>query len=146
MARTDDALWRGLYARYPALHDFLHQGQGIAISPRQEAGGKGMTPDEFQQVVEALDVAIGRRMEQVYATVEELRGDVATAVQQVADTARVLYDNDTAIMGEMARVRGDEPTQFTEQVAGSWRRFVIAEAKALGLKIVVPKGEVAGDG
>lgn len=112
-----------------------------------------MTPDEFQQVVDALDVAIGRRMEEVYATIEELRGEVARlqtstadAVEQFVATAQVLHDNDTAIMGEMSRVKGEEPTQFTEQVAGAWRRFVMAEAKELGLRVVVPKGEVAGDG
>lgn len=98
-----------------------------------------MSPDEIAQVAEVIDIAIAQRMEQVYGVIEELRQQVSDAVESVNATAQVLHDNDTALMAKMMADQGNVPAEFTVFAAEAWQRFVVAEAKELGLRIVVPK-------
>lgn len=98
-----------------------------------------MTPDEIAQVADAVEEIVGRRMEEVYAVVEDLRQQVADAVQSVNATAQVLHDNDTALMARLMKDEGSAPAEFIETAAEGWRRFVEGEAKRLGVKIMVAK-------
>lgn len=98
-----------------------------------------MTPDDLAQVADAVDRVIGQRMEQVYGTIEELRQEVADAVTAFNQTANVLNENDIAVMAQMAKAEGDEVAGFMERANDSWRRFIIGEAKQLGIKIMVDK-------
>lgn len=100
-----------------------------------------MTPDEITQIADAVEEIVGRRMEEVYATIEELRQGVADAVVSVNATAQVLHDNDTAIMARLMQDEGSAPAEFIETAAEGWRRFVVGEAKRLGVKIMVAKGD-----
>lgn len=96
-----------------------------------------MTPDEVQVIANL----IGERMEQVYGEIEVLKGAVREAVEMLQQTAQVLHDNDVAIMGQLSIARGDQVAKFVGGVSDSWERFIKVEAEALGLKIMVPKGE-----
>lgn len=102
-----------------------------------------MTSDEMRAVVAAVEEVMARRLEEVYGTIEGLRQDVADAVQQVRDTAQVLVDNDTALMGQVMARDGDEVAGFVARVGDSWARFIRAEAEVLGWRVVVPKAEGA---
>lgn len=103
-----------------------------------------MTGDEIEAIADVVqqtvDRIIAQRMEEVYGNIETMRQEVRDAVEQIRDTAQVLHDNDVTVMAELARVRGDGGREYVEQVAESWRRFVVHEAEQLGFRVMVPKG------
>lgn len=93
----------------------------------------------LKDISPALKEVIGERMEEVYAVIEDLRQDVATAVEQVRDTAQVLHDNDVALMARLQQAEGDPVAGFAARVNESWERFIRGECEQMGWRIVVPK-------
>lgn len=102
-------------------------------------GVSGMTNDEMQAVIEAVNEVMGRRMEEVYGEIEALKQAVQDAVQGITATAQVLHDNDTALMAKLMQNEGSVAGEVVERAADAWRDFVVAEGKKLGLRLVVAK-------
>lgn len=101
-----------------------------------------LTPDDLEVIASAVDEVLGRRLEQVYADLEGLQEQLGEAVSGFNATAQVLHDNDTVVMAEMARVRGDGAGEYATNVVESWRRFIVHEAEELGMRVLpamVPK-------
>lgn len=96
-----------------------------------------MTPEDIVEVlVPVIERTMVRRLEDVYGTIEQLRGEF----QQ---TINIMDGNDRAIIAEIQRLRGSGGEQVAEvltRAAESWDRFVRAEAENLGLKVLTPKG------
>ena len=98
-----------------------------------------MDQSEVTEVVDALvpviEGAIARRMEEVYGVLEELR-------EQFQATVAVLDGNDHAIITEVQRLRGSGGEQVAETItkaAEAWERFVVTEARHIGLQVIRPK-------
>lgn len=98
-----------------------------------------MTPEQVvDALVPVIERAIGRRMEEVYGTLEQLR-------EEFQQTINVMDGNDQAIVAALQEIRGKisgEGYQVAEVLAKageSWERFVRAEAEKLGLKVITPK-------
>lgn len=102
-----------------------------------EEGMTDMTPEDIVEVlVPVIERTMVRRLEDVYGTIEQLRGEF----QQ---TINIMDGNDRAIIAEIQRLRGSGGEQVAEvltRAAESWDRFVRAEAENLGLKVLTPKG------
>ncbi len=97
-----------------------------------------LTPEQIVNVLTpVVEAEIGRRLEEVYSVIEDLR-------QQMIATVGVLEGNDQAIIAEIQRLRGSGGELVAEvlsRAGESWQRFVMAEAQHLGLKLIVPKGD-----
>ena len=98
-----------------------------------------MDQTEVTEVVDALipviEGAIARRMEEVYGVLEELR-------EQFQATVTVLDGNDHIIIAEVQRLResgGEQVAETVAKAAEAWERFVVAEAKHIGLQVIRPK-------
>ncbi len=95
-----------------------------------------LTPEQIvDRLTPVIEAAIARRMEEVYAVLEDLRS-------QMQSTVQVLDGNDQALVAEIQRLRGSGGEQVAEvlaNAAGAWERWVRAEAANLGLKVIVPK-------
>lgn len=98
-----------------------------------------MTPEEVQAVADVVEIAIGRRMEEVYGELEAVKEQVREAIEHVRATAEVLHDNDTALMAHLQAGSGGEAAGLVIQVSESWERFLKSEMARLGWKVQVPK-------
>ncbi len=96
---------------------------------------------DFQAIVAACDEAMGRRLEEVYLAIENLRGEMQA-------TVGVLDGNDRALIGELQRYKQVPAAVVLAEAAESWERFVRSEAGHLGLKVLVAKTtkKAGGDG
>lgn len=79
--------------------------------------------DTAFQVVERV---IAERMEQVYAVMEEIRG-------QMQATVGVLSGNDDALLAELRKVQHATPAEVLTMAGESWERFIRGEAQRIGL-------------
>lgn len=98
-----------------------------------------MSDISAEQIVDTLvpviERAIGRRMEEVYGAIEQLR-------EEFQQSVTVLDGNDHALVAEIQRLRGSGGEQVAEvlaQAGEAWERFVRGEAEKLGLKVITPK-------
>jgi hypothetical protein len=95
-----------------------------------EASDMEIIVDAVHQVVERV---VGERMQQVYEVIEELRDGFTNTVE-------VLGGNDDALLGEIRKVMHATPAEVLGMAGESWSRYITAEAKYIGLKVIEPKG------
>lgn len=84
--------------------------------------------EDLRMIVEALAPIIE-------AQIEQLRGEMQATVE-------VLDGNDLALVGELQKVKGMTAAEVLTEAGESWERFIVGEAKHLGLRIVKEKNRV----
>lgn len=87
-----------------------------------------MNEQEMEQVITAIDMVMGRRMEEVYGELEKLRGEFQTTINVM----------DQSIMAIISRMQETTPenvgvAEFMESAGAAWERFIRREAEILGL-------------
>lgn len=87
---------------------------------------------DLEAIVGAVNEIIGRRLEEVYGAIEQMR-------EEFTQTVTVLDGNDTALLGEIRKMSGMTPAEVLKEAGESWERYVKGEAANLGLRIVAPK-------
>lgn len=99
-----------------------------------------MTPEGLVDILApVVEQAIAERLEAVYLAIEVMR-------EEFQQTISVMDGNDHAIVGELQRIKTVTPAKVLEEAGEAWERFVIGEAKALGLRVVRPKAGAEGAG
>lgn len=93
-----------------------------------------MDQDDFTKIIAAVDEVMGRRLEDVYGAIEQLRAEFSA-------TIGVMDDNDNVILGEVKRLTGAGAGEVAREAVDAWERFIRNEAKVLGLRVIAPKGE-----
>lgn len=96
-----------------------------------------MTPEDIvDTLVPVIERLIGRKSEDIYLAMEQLR-------EEFQQSVTVLDGNDHALVAEIQRLRGSGGEQVAEvltRAAEAWEAFVRMEAEKLGLKVLVAKG------
>ena len=71
-----------------------------------------------------VNQVLAARLEEVYAVLEEIRG-------QFQHSITTLDATDHALLAEIRRVQGASPAELVDAVNEGWERFVMAEHKRL---------------
>ena len=87
---------------------------------------------DVEAIIGAVDEVVGRRLEQVYASIEQLR-------EEFYATTQVLDGNDHAVVAEVQRMKQEGPAVLLATVEESWSHYIKGEAERLGMKVMVPK-------
>lgn len=105
---------------------------------KHEVEGTGEVNPSARAVVDVLYPIIEREFASVRTEIDQLR-------QEIYDTVQVLQGNDTALVGELQKVKGSTVAEVLQEAGESWARFVKGEAENLGMRVVVAK-KGTGDG
>lgn len=88
--------------------------------------------EDVETIIGAVDEVMGKRLEQVYASIEQLR-------EEFYATTQVLDGNDHAVVAEVQRMKQEGPAVLLATVEESWTHYIKGEAERLGMKVMVPK-------
>lgn len=91
-----------------------------------------LTEEEFRQIIAGVDVAMGKRLEEVYGAIEQLR-------EEFQATINVIDGSIMSIIGWLQEREDPEVKEFSDGFQGAWDRLVKMEAERLGLIIDATK-------
>lgn len=92
--------------------------------------------EDVATIIEVVEEIMGRRLEAVFGAIEQLR-------EEIQQTVTTLNGNDLAVIGALQHMKladGGQVAAVLERAGESWQRFLVNEAKEIGLKVIAPKG------